>query len=64
MIVDETTKKNLELEHSLFDQGKRGSLFWVLDETVTGMEAEIEAMVELSSDRFREIEGRLESVAS
>jgi len=37
MIIDEVTKRNLELTQSLFDQGKRGSLFWVLDETVTLM---------------------------
>jgi DNA mismatch repair protein MutS len=37
VIIDETTKRNLELERSLVDSGKKGSLFWVLDETVTGM---------------------------
>ncbi|NWG03399.1 MAG: DNA mismatch repair protein MutS [Syntrophaceae bacterium] len=37
MVIDEVTKRNLELTHSLFEQGKRGSLFWVLDETVTLM---------------------------
>jgi len=37
MVIDETTKRNLELTQSLFDQGKKGSLFWVMDETVTAM---------------------------
>ena len=37
VIIDETTKRNLELERSLVDSGKKGSLFWVLDETMTGM---------------------------
>jgi DNA mismatch repair protein MutS len=37
MVIDEVTKRNLELTQSLFDQGKRGSLFWLLDETVTLM---------------------------
>lgn len=37
MVVDEVTKRNLELTQSLFEQGKRGSLFWVLDETITLM---------------------------
>ncbi len=37
MIIDETTKRNLELSQSLFDQGKKGSLLWVLDETMTAM---------------------------
>ena len=37
MVVDETTKRNLEITQSLFDKGKKGSLFWVLDQTVTSM---------------------------
>ena len=37
MVIDEVTKRNLELTQSLFDQGKRGSLFWLLDETITLM---------------------------
>ncbi|MGO8988742.1 MAG: DNA mismatch repair protein MutS [bacterium] len=37
MVIDETTKRNLELTQSLFDRGKRGSLFWLLDETITLM---------------------------
>jgi len=37
MVIDEMTKRNLELTQSLFDQGKRGSLFWLLDETITLM---------------------------
>jgi DNA mismatch repair protein MutS len=37
MTIDEVTKRNLELTQSLFEQGKRGSLFWILDETVTLM---------------------------
>ena len=37
MVIDEVTKRNLELTQSLFDQSKRGSLFWLLDETITLM---------------------------
>lgn len=37
MVIDETTKRNLELTQSLFDQTPKGSLFWVLDETMTPM---------------------------
>ena len=37
MVIDEVAKRNLELTQSLFDQGKKGSLFWVLDETMTAM---------------------------
>jgi DNA mismatch repair protein MutS len=37
MVIDEVTKRNLELTQSLFDRGKKGSLFWLLDETITLM---------------------------
>jgi len=37
MVVDEVTKRNLELSQSLFEQGKKGSLFWLLDDTITLM---------------------------
>lgn len=37
MVVDEVTQRNLEMTRTLFDQGKKGSLFWVLDETATAM---------------------------
>jgi DNA mismatch repair protein MutS len=37
MVIDEMTKRNLELTQSLFEQGKRGSLFWLLDQTITLM---------------------------
>ena len=64
MVIDETTKRNLELVHSLFDQGKRGSLFWVLDETVTGMGSrKLKQWIHYPSIDIREIEGRLEGVS-
>ncbi|MGB9628121.1 MAG: DNA mismatch repair protein MutS [Thermodesulfobacteriota bacterium] len=37
MVIDEVTKRNLELTQSLFEQGSKGSLFWVLDQTMTPM---------------------------
>jgi DNA mismatch repair protein MutS len=37
MVIDEVTKRNLELTQSLFDRSQKGSLFWVLDETMTAM---------------------------
>lgn len=37
MIIDEMAKRNLELTQSLFEMGKKGSLLWVLDDTVTMM---------------------------
>ncbi len=64
MVIDETTKRNLELIHSLFDQGKRGSLFWVLDETVTGMGSRrLKQWIHYPSIDIREIEARLEGVS-
>ena len=54
MVIDEVTKRNLELTQSLFEQGKKGSLFWVLDETMTADgQSNIEGVVELSADRCR-----------
>jgi DNA mismatch repair protein MutS len=64
MVIDETTKRNLELIHSLFDQGKRGSLFGVLDETVTGMGSRrLKQWIHYPSIDIREIEARLEGVS-
>jgi len=37
MVIDELAKRNLEITQSLFEQGRKGSLFWVLDETMTAM---------------------------
>ncbi len=39
MVVDETTKRNLELTESLIDGKVRGSLLGILDDTVTAMGA-------------------------
>ena len=64
MVIDEPTKRNLELIHSLFDQGKRGSLFWVLDETVTGMGSRrLKQWIHYPSIDIREIDARLEGVS-
>jgi DNA mismatch repair protein MutS len=37
MVLDETTRRNLELTGTLLDGGRRGSLLGVLDRTVTSM---------------------------
>jgi len=52
MVIDEMTKRNLELTQSLFEQSKRGSLFWLLDQPSLGWKPDIEAMVKLSADRL------------
>jgi DNA mismatch repair protein MutS len=64
MIVDETTKRNLELVHSLFEQGKKGSLFWVLDETVTAMGSrKLKQWLHYPLLKIQDIESRLEGVS-
>ena len=37
MSLDKSARRNLELTESMRDKGKRGSLFWVLDDTKTPM---------------------------
>jgi len=39
MVVDEATKRNLELVASMMDGTRRGSLLWILDNTKTAMGA-------------------------
>ena len=39
MILDSSTRRNLELTETLREKQKRGSLFWVLDKTKTAMGA-------------------------
>ena len=64
MVIDETTKRNLELTQSLFDQGKKGSLFWVLDETVTAMGSrKLKQWLHYPLLDIRAIEARLEGVS-
>lgn len=41
MVLDSTTVRNLELITSILDGGKKGSLFWVLDRTITPMGARL-----------------------
>ena len=39
MLIDSSTRRNLELTETMRDKGKRGSLLWVLDKTMTAMGA-------------------------
>ena len=41
MIIDSSTRRNLELTETLRDGAKRGSLLWVLDKTKTAMGARL-----------------------
>jgi len=64
MVIDEVAKKNLELTRSLFDQGKKGSLFWVLDDTMTAMGSrKLKQWVNYPLMDVQEIDRRLEGVS-
>ena len=39
MLIDSSTRRNLELVETLREKQKRGSLLWVLDKTKTAMGA-------------------------
>lgn len=41
MIIDSSTRRNLELTETLRDKNKKGSLLWVLDKTKTAMGARL-----------------------
>ncbi len=64
MIIDSSTRRNLELVETLREKAKRGSLLWVLDKTRTAMGARtLRSMVEQPLIARGEIEKRLEAVA-
>ena len=64
MVIDEVTKRNLELTQSLFERGKKGSLFWVLDETITLMGSRtLKQWLNYPLLNTEEIRGRLEGVS-
>ncbi|MDP3015758.1 MAG: DNA mismatch repair protein MutS, partial [Deltaproteobacteria bacterium] len=64
MVIDEVTKRNLEMTQTLFDQSKKGSLFWVLDETMTPMGSrKLKQWLNYPLMDIVEIERRLEGVS-
>jgi DNA mismatch repair protein MutS len=64
MVVDEVTKRNLELTQSIFERGKRGSLFWLLDETITLMGSRtLKQWLNYPLVELKEIGRRLEGVS-
>ncbi len=64
MVIDEVTKRNLELTQSLVEQGKRGSLFWLLDETITLMGSRtLKQWLNYPLIDIKEIANRLEGVS-
>lgn len=64
MVIDEVTKRNLELTQTFFDQSKKGSLFGVLDETMTPMGSrKLKHWLNYPLMDLLEIERRLDSVS-
>lgn len=64
MMLDSSTRRNLELCETLREKQKRGSLLWVLDKTKTAMGARtLRKYVEQPLIDKKEIEKRLDTVA-
>ena len=63
MLIDTSTRRNLELTETLREKQKRGSLLWVLDKTKTAMGARmLRKIVEQPCIEKEEIEARLDAV--
>ena len=63
MIIDRSTRRNLELTETLREKQKRGSLLWVLDKTKTAMGARmLRNFVKQPLINKKEIEERLDAV--
>ncbi|MCI8301067.1 MAG: DNA mismatch repair protein MutS [Lachnospiraceae bacterium] len=63
MIIDSSTRRNLELVETLREKQKRGSLLWVLDKTKTAMGARmLRSFTEQPLIEKKEIKRRLDAV--
>ena len=63
MLLDSSTRRNLELCETLREKQKRGSLLWVLDKTKTAMGARtLRKYIEQPLTQKSDIEARLEAV--
>ena len=63
MVLDSSTRRNLELVETLREKAKRGSLLWVLEKTKTAMGARmLRSFVEQPLIEKEEIEGRLDAI--
>ncbi len=63
MVIDSSTRRNLELVETMREKNKRGSLLWVLDKTKTAMGARmLRSYVEQPLIERREIEKRLDAI--
>ena len=63
MLLDSSSRRNLELTETLRDKNKRGSLLWVLDKTKTAMGARtLRTYLEQPLIDVKEIDDRLDAV--
>ncbi len=63
MILDSSTRRNLELTETLREKQKRGSLLWVLDKTKTAMGARLlRSFLEQPLINKRDIEHRFDAI--
>lgn len=63
MLLDSSTRRNLELVETLREKQKRGSLLWVLDKTKTAMGARmLRTFVEQPLVEKEDIENRLDAI--
>ena len=65
MIIDTSTRRNLELTQTMRDGKKQGSLLWVLDKTKTAMGARLlRSFIETPLMNIDEINSRLDAIDS
>lgn len=65
MLIDSSTRRNLELTETMRDKQKRGSLMWILDKTKTAMGARmLNSFIKQPLLVKSEIENRLDAVES
>ena len=65
MIIDSSTKRNLELTETMRDKARRGSLIWVLDKTKTAMGARLlKSYMDMPLLSKAEIEKRYDAIDS
>ena len=63
MVIDSSTRRNLELTETLREKQKRGSLLWVLDKTKTAMGARmLRSFIEQPLIKRKDIEERLDAI--
>jgi len=63
LLIDESTKRNLELLKNIRGDSEQGTLFWVLDETMTAMGARLlKFWISNPLIKVKEIEVRLDAV--